>query len=1427
MGRLVKSGRIMKAVLRTAFYGLFIILVSCPSPLEDKLTETIETEVKEATAEQYNLTVETPENGIVNLSGSITMKEDIPQQILASPYQTHAFMRWEKVSGSGRVVFDSPESAETSFKVLGGDAVIKAVFEERPYVKYSTPSGNDISRNSKVLIKFSKDMKASLLNSSTVKIIKESDESQVQGTMTYLNHVLTFIPENIWEKYTTYSIQVDKNVEDELGITLRENYISPTTFRTGKAEDSEPPFNCVFNINGTNPLYTNSRNISLTDIDGDDDGSGLSFLYISNDDSQSVNFNQFEFTNNMNWELTDGDGEKTVYIDFEDACYNSLAGVSGGGTPADYTANKTNLITKTITLDTTAPLAAATAEVPAEKGIAFYNTPNNPNNSYTNTTSLNLSIAAEDALVDSGANYDQMEMFISNDVSGIIGQWDPVSEAYLDPLWESYSVTKSWEIEPKEGLRPVVIKFRDSLGNESAKTFDTIKFDETPPTGSVQINTGSLYTNNRAVTLNLSSDDPGVDFGKPQNSKMKISNLSNLSDAPAWIAFNSEPSWNLADSDGEQTVYVLFSDSLGNEMDIDNKCSASITLDRTLPTGTLIEINNGDSETGSSTVNITNISASDTGSGLSEMAFWFENDYTDAEWIPYAATASYAPPSGEWVNGDTMYVYAWFKDNAGNISGSSVNDTITLNTTPPDGSFVINNGSVYTNDTNRYVNINMNLAADGSEYRIANSSSELSSASWIEYGTINQKTYPDWPLTAGDGTKTVYVQFRSSLGIPGPVLSDTIILDTTKPVAGSCYVYGTAADNTTTRNTKNNLYNTVSGSPTQMSFSNDNTNWSGWYSYNTTHPDWDITTNVTTSDGTKTVYFRYKDAAGNISNTVTDTIILDTVAPTCNSFHIAGTSETPDEAINYTNVTLYSNVTDANGVYQMNILNSGETSWNGWESYDADRTGWTLRLPETDGTKKVYCLYKDKAGNTSSSYYDEVELDTQAPSNVSILINNGRKYAYDQNVTLTIDTDDTSTAGYQMRFRYIVGSTYVWTDYEPYSTTENITLSDSDATKYVYVQVMDDAGNTSGIYDHRDTIILDRPSISYVTRGRPGSKGYVKVFLNTVSEDTAAGEDVRYRIYASTNPDDSSPTAGYRNYIYNSGDQVPVIEEETDYYYFVRIGHFYNGSWHNLNTFYTGPGGSDKSGFAADVVIIYDDGDTTDYNLAVNLRNNIIKRNFPSYYSSWASGTQPDWSVKILKDTEISETYSSSNIVYGKPAIITPGLTYSYTNSGRDGWVRNIAAAEQGIITMGNGCWVLDRIEDNFTSWGLSGQAPTDIGDGESATFPDSSKMDYAKVCSTNTIWRTPVSSTYVGTNPSEGTVKSIFTTDSNGKAVHRSGGANPAGGYNYAQINDTETYYSVVRQGRFMFWGWNKIPNQLSSGQMMFVNSVAIMDNY
>ena len=59
-----------------------------------------------------------------------------------------------------------------------------------------------------------------------------------------------------------------------------------------------------------------------------------------------------------------------------------------------------------------------------------------------------------------------------------------------------------------------------------------------------------------------------------------------------------------------------------------------------------------------------------------------------------------------------------------------------------------------------------------------------------------------------------------------------------------------------------------------MRFSNDGTTFSAAEAY-ATSKSWTLTS----GDGTKTVYVQYQDAAGNWSTAATDTIVLDTTAP--------------------------------------------------------------------------------------------------------------------------------------------------------------------------------------------------------------------------------------------------------------------------------------------------------------------------------------------------------------------------------------------------------------------------------------------------------------------------------------------------------------------------------------------------------------------
>ena len=1427
MGRLKISGRLMKKILRISFYSFFILLISCPSPLEDKLTKIIETEVQEATASEYKLTVENPENGILSISGTITVKDGIPKQITASPYQSHAFIRWEKVSGSGSVDFSSPESTETNFTVSGGNAVIRAVLVERPRIRYTTPTGTNVGIDARVIVKFSREMDATTITEDTLIVTNSDNGNTVSGIISYAEQTAVFTPDTDLDSWSKFSVQVSRDVKDIEGISLIEDYYSSSPFETRNTGDDKPPIEGTFKIN-SDQIWTSTPNITLTDIFARDLENGTVLkMYISNTNGSSWS-DPVTYGETANWTLSAGDGAKSVYMMFEDASGNQNNQINIDGASPPNPAG--GVITDTISLDTTGP-AFQNVQSSGEPGIIIDIDGNpNANDSYTNSQDIDIYANALDAGIgtdgDTAAEL-QLEMLISQDVSGTQGEWDDSLNSgnggYVSAGWEAFTdafTARAFRVDPGDGTKAVIIKFRDSLGNESARTFDSVILDQTAPTGSVKIDNDNEYTGQSTVDLSISAADGGINSSSMASADMFISNSPDFSTG-SWESYSaSKTGWAIDTStDGVKTVYIKFRDSLLNEQADSSASADTIILDTQPPAAASIQINNGSASTNNGDLNLT-ISASDNtgGSGINQMAFNFEADFPSESWVPYSTTAVYNYPTDELPeSGSAMYVFASFKDKAGNEISSSVSDTIVYDTTPPAGTFSINNDSSYTNSTSVTINSSFSSVAS---MRFSNNNSTWTA--WAPYSTTASFT-----LTSGDGPKTVYAQYADGADGSGNVTNttDAIILDTIAPVVGSCYLSGTAADDSATRYSYVTINNDVSGSPAYMRFKNESTgSWSGWYSYNSTKTYWYLYNyNV---DGTKRVYFQYKDAAGNETSESAnyDTIILDKTAPTVSYFYIESTSDpakTKDTAPN-----LYSSVTDSgSGMYQMNIRNYGG-SWNGWESYTATRYNWTLLTPDTDGSKQVYCYYSDKAGNTTSTdLYDTIELDTTAPQNVSVTINDGRTYAYDQSVTLSISATDVPE-GSEMRFYYKQGTSFSWTSYEPYSTVKSISLSDVDETKLVYVQVRDDLGNYSGAYDNRDSIILDRPSIQYVTKGTPGGNGKVQVHLNTVGIDTTAGENIYYRIYTSTTP---TGDKNYRGYIYNSGDEIAPPTEEDEYYFHVRISHYYNGGWHGLNTYYTGSGGIDRKGYAADVIIIYDDGDSTDQTLAETLKTNILERNFPDYYT-WASGSQPTWSVKLVPDTAIPDTYSAENIVYGKPTIITPGLYYNYTSTAKDGWVRNIAAAEQGIITMGAGSWVLDRIEENFSSWGLSDQAPTDIGYGESLTYSTgSSAMAYSKVAYANTIWRTPVSSTYIGTSPSTGSSYSIFsvTADAIGKAVNRPGGANPAGGYNYAQINSDSDYYQVVRQGRYLFWGWSKIPNQLASGQMMFVNSVALMDGY
>ena len=101
---------------------------------------------------------------------------------------------------------------------------------------------------------------------------------------------------------------------------------------------------------------------------------------------------------------------------------------------------------------------------------------------------------------------------------------------------------------------------------------------------------------------------------------------------------------------------------------------------------------------------------------------------------------------------------------------------IGLNTASPTGSVTINGGAAYT--TTQAVTLTLSAAFDGgtiTQMRISNDGI-FDTEPLEDYATSKS-----WTLPPGDGTKNVYVRFRSSLGSESDTVISTIMLDTTHP----------------------------------------------------------------------------------------------------------------------------------------------------------------------------------------------------------------------------------------------------------------------------------------------------------------------------------------------------------------------------------------------------------------------------------------------------------------------------------------------------------------------------------------------------------------------------------------------------------------------------------------------------------------------
>ncbi len=415
--------------------------------------------------------------------------------------------------------------------------------------------------------------------------------------------------------------------------------------------------------------------------------------------------------------------------------------------------------------------------------------------------------------------------------------------------------------------------------------------DTSPPTGSISINNDAACTAQISVTLQLTATDDlaGV-------AEMQISNDPAFSGA-SWEAYATFKSWQLEGGEGVKTVYVRYKDRVGNVSTVYSDtiqyishCNDQGNFDYVPPTGSIII--NSDALGTASTGVFLQLSASDDQSGvpwmeISNTPFLTTSLTTNSDsWESFSSTKVWTLEGADGLK----TVYIRYKDGANNVS-LVYSDTIDLDTSVGDEyGLTINDGALFTNK----VTVTLSLPAKSYTVQMmVSNDGGFAGASWEPYAT-----HKEWQITQyGEYIipRVVYAKYKDLGGNLSSVYQDDIILDVTAPTGSMSITPGVsgavaAADDASVGAlvVDPNLYpyqlhlplimkglytppdlppnatlhltaqDDLSG-VAEMSFSDDGLGWTLWEAYATTRA-WHVA-----EQGTSTVYAKFRDSAGNIS----------------------------------------------------------------------------------------------------------------------------------------------------------------------------------------------------------------------------------------------------------------------------------------------------------------------------------------------------------------------------------------------------------------------------------------------------------------------------------------------------------------------------------------------------------------------------------
>lgn len=461
------------------------------------------------------------------------------------------------------------------------------------------------------------------------------------------------------------------------------------------------------------------------------------------------------------------------------------------------------------------------------------------------------------------------------------------------------------------------------------------------------------------------------------------------------------------------------------------------------PNGTLV-INGGAPLSAAREVMVT-IGAS---SNAALMILSESGNFLDAKWEPIATSKPWT-----FREDGLRSLYAKFAD-ANGLESPPTSATIRIDTQPPTGTVQIKGGAEATNSVRVPLTLTgADATTSAVEMMIANDE-QFTGASWEPYAATRS-----WDLSAGDGSKSVFVKFKDQAGNVMPAAcTASIALDTVAPTDPHIEI---KEGNLTNIPTIGLILSASGASWMKIGESEDLSN------SPLQRLESPTIFNLSPGDGQKRVYAQFFDEAGNTSAVVSAITVLDT--PGGPGFVSIDSRVTNQRLVHLT--------IGGSGFTEMKI--SEDPSFAGAEPVPFSTSAeWTLS--PGDGPKTVYVTFKKISGIWGATATATVELDTTGPVG-NVFINNSEPKTTSETVTLTFAVTDSHAI---REICISMDGTFTdctWESFAP-GDRRKVTFSshatDDSATLVVHVKLKDEAGNASK--DLTSSILLERKLMSGV-----------------------------------------------------------------------------------------------------------------------------------------------------------------------------------------------------------------------------------------------------------------------------------------------------------------------------------------------------------